>query len=145
MRRFCKPEKSVRFRHPAPFRQSSPGEQSADNRSGGGSIPSAGTRFYCGVDWRRFQLGLISQRRAFESHLRNHFDEMGKSFNGRITGPHPVDKGSIPFLSTMLLASYWRDSLCGHGVRLKPGLSPFDSESRHQLCWPWPSGLGAGL
>ena len=30
-------------------------------------------KFYCGVDWRRFQLGLISQRRAFESHLRNQF------------------------------------------------------------------------
>ena len=28
-----------------PFRQSSPGEQSADNRSGNGSIPSAGTIF----------------------------------------------------------------------------------------------------
>ncbi len=28
--------------------------------------------------------------------------KMGKSFNGRITGLHPVDKGSIPFLSTML-------------------------------------------
>ena len=26
----------------------------------------------------------------------------GKSFNGRITGLHPVDEGSIPFLSTML-------------------------------------------
>ena len=29
-------------------------------------------KFHCRVDWRRFQLGLISQRRAFESHLRNH-------------------------------------------------------------------------
>ncbi len=37
-------------------------------------LPEPGfSKLHCGVDWRWFQLGLISQRRAFESRLRNHF------------------------------------------------------------------------
>src|ERR1035438_1526257 len=72
IRGFGKADRGVQVSRWDPLPQGSPVERSPDKRQGDGSIPSAATKFYCGIDWSWIQLGLISQRRQFESASRNH-------------------------------------------------------------------------
>ena len=61
IRSFGKADRGVQVSRWDPLPQSSPGEQSADNRQGDGSIPSAATNLYSGKVELAHHDGLISR------------------------------------------------------------------------------------
>ena len=61
IRSFGKADRGVQVSRWDPLPQGSPGEQSADNRQGDGSIPSAATKFYSGQVELAHHDGLISR------------------------------------------------------------------------------------
>src|ERR1017187_7588548 len=64
IRSFGKADRGVQVSRWDPLPQGSPGEQSADNRQGDGSIPSAATKFYSGQVELAHHDGLISRSRS---------------------------------------------------------------------------------
>src|ERR1035437_3624987 len=61
IRSFGKADRGVQVSRWDPLPQGSPGERSADNRQGDGSIPSAATKFYSGQVELAHHDGLISR------------------------------------------------------------------------------------